>query len=331
MPRKKTTVVLLIVALTATASAALAAPIHVISLGDSWANQWCEDMQWVLLLHGVPATVHNYGIYGSTSTLWAAPGAMLEVQAFLLTHPEVEYAVVSLGGNDLLDGYLLGGYGDTLFPIVDECIRIVIDQLLDVRPDLYISLNGYDFPNFEHTLECISLGQLYLGGNTYTQNTLFSRLTEIAADIAGDYEQVYHTDLLGTLQEAGGMPFTPNFWRPSPAEFFPDGECIHPRDGYWHLMQRLYDGFFDPLLNQTPTDDDTIDDDTVDDDVADDDVTDDDTSDDDDVTDDDVADDDAADDDAADDDVADDDAADDDEPSAGSGQSDDDDDDGCGC
>jgi len=247
--------------------ALLAAPalagekINVISLGDSWAEQWCEDMKWVILLHGTPVEVYNYGIYGATSTMWAAPGAMLEVQLLLWEHPEIDWAVVSLGGNDLLDGYLIGGLGDEVFPIIDVSVRVVIDQLLAIRPNMKIALNGYDFPNFEHSLDCILQGQLFLGGNTYTQNVLMGELTNIAAGIAAAYPQVHHTSLLGTLQEAGGVPFPPNYYRPSPAGFFPgDDECIHPTgdNGYWYLMQRLYDNFFGPL--NTPDDDDDDDD-----------------------------------------------------------------------
>ena len=268
--------------------AAAAPKINVISVGDSWANQWCEDMQWVIVTHGVPAKVWNFGIYGTTSTIWAAPGALLEVQLHLLDHPEIDWAVVSLGGNDLLDGYLLGGYGDAVFPIVEDSIRVVIDGLLAIRPNLRISLNGYDFPNFEHTLECILMGQAMLGGNTYDQNLLIARLTQIAADIAADYPQVTCTDLLGTLQEADGVPSPPNYYRPSPARFYIEDECVHPRGGgYWYLMQRLYDNFFEPL--NTPDDDDDDNDDDNDnddndnnddnDDLADDDDDDDDNND----------------------------------------------------
>ncbi|NLH49264.1 MAG: SGNH/GDSL hydrolase family protein [Myxococcales bacterium] len=258
---------LAIIGLLLIAAGAPAAPkINVISVGDSWANQWCEDLQWVILTHGVAAKVWNFGIYGTTSTIWASPGALLEVQLHLLDHPKIDWAVVSLGGNDLLDGYLLGGYGEAVFPIVEDSIRVVIDGLLAIRPNLRISLNGYDFPNFEHTLECILMGQAMLGGNTYDQNLLIARLTQIAADIAADYPQVYCTELLGTLQEADGVPNPPNYYRPSPARFYIEDECVHPRGGgYWYLMQRLYDNFFEPL-NVADDDDDDNDDDNDDND-----------------------------------------------------------------
>lgn len=324
--------------------------INVISLGDSWAEQWCEDMQWVIFLHGTLAEVYNYGIYGSTSTMWATPGAMLEVQLLLLEHPEIDWAVISLGGNDLLDGYLIGGLGDEVFSIIDASVRVVIDQLLAIRPNMKISLNGYDFPNFEHSLECIMQGQLFLGGNTYTQNVLMGELTNVTAGIAADYPQVYHTSFLGTLQEAGGVPSPPNYYRPSPAEFFPgDDECIHPtgNGGYWYLMQHLYENFFGPLNVPDDDDDNDDDNDNNDDDNDDDDNDDDDDDHDDDTMDDDAVDDDSSDDDAADDDTGNDDDdndetptdddndgdddADDDTHASSSTASDEESDDNCGC
>ena len=259
----KRKLLILLAAAVLVASVAGAAPpkINVVSIGDSWATEWCEDMERVIRTHGVPVEVWNKGIYGTTSTIWATPGAMIDVLLTLVEHPEIDWAVVSLGGNDLIDGYLLGGYGDEVFPIVEQSVRVVIDQILALRPNMKIAFNGYDFPNFEHTLDCIVQGQLYLGGNTYTQNQLLARLTDVAATIAADYPQVYAVDFLGTLQAARGVPGAPNYYRPSPSEFYPDdSECIHPRSGgYWYVQQRLYDGFFEPL-NQPADDDDDNDD-----------------------------------------------------------------------
>ncbi|HPQ68379.1 MAG TPA: SGNH/GDSL hydrolase family protein [bacterium] len=301
------------------------AKINVISVGDSWAEGWCDAMERVIRLHGTRVEVWNRGISGSAAVNWATPGALLDVELTLLQHPEIDWLTLSIGGNDLLDGYLLMGLGDEVFPLIDEALRTVLDELLAFRPELKISLNGYDFPNFEHTLDCIVMGQAMLGGNTYSQNHLFAQITDIAAAIADDYPQVHHTALLGAMQQADGMPLAPNYYRPSPARFFPEEECIHPTaGGYDVVMERLWDEFFEPLNN--PTDDDTVDDDTVDDDTSDDDAVDDDLVDDD-AIDDDVIDDDDLDDDADNDDAVDDDAADDDDSSA----DDDDDDDGCSC
>jgi lysophospholipase L1-like esterase len=234
--------------------------INVVSIGDSWAGGWCEEMQWTILAHGVAVDVYNKGIAGSTATLWATPGALTDVELLLFQHPEIDWAVVSMGGNDLLDAYLLQGMGDAVFPVIEESVRAVLDQLVAFRPELKIAYNGYDFPNFEHNDYCIVMGQLMLGGLTYDKNVLFQRLTEIAQSIAADYPQVYAVDLLGTLQTAGGVPGAPNLWLPSPAQYFPEDDCIHPSDGgYWPIMDAIYEGFFSPLNG---TDDDT-DDDTV--------------------------------------------------------------------
>jgi hypothetical protein len=251
--------VVLVVFLALLAPPAAADPkINVLSMGDSWATQWCDAMAAVILSHGTLVEVWDRGIYGATSTMWATPGALLDVELTILDNPEIEWLVISLGGNDLLDGYLLGGYGDGIFPIVDQSIRQILDELLGYFPDLKVSLNGYDFFNFLHSPECIIEGQLYLGGDTYFQNSLLAELTYIAEAIAADYPQVTFTNLLGTLQEAGGVPFPPNFYLPSPAQFYPDAdECIHPRGpgGYWAIMQRIYDNYFGPLNDDDDDDD----------------------------------------------------------------------------
>jgi lysophospholipase L1-like esterase len=222
--------------------------INVVSVGDSWADGWCDDMAAAIRAHGVAVEVWNKGIAGSTASLWAEPGALLDVQALLVGNRDITWLVLSLGGNDLLDGYLLGGMGDEVFDQIDADIRAVIDGLLSVAPYLKISLNGYDFPNFEYCAECIVMGQTMLGGNTYTQNILFSHLTTIAQQIAADYPQVYATNLLGVLQAAGGVPGAPNFFEPSPAKYFADGDCIHPSNGgYRIVMDEIYDNFFGPL------------------------------------------------------------------------------------
>ncbi len=239
---------LILVLLVVLCAGACKPKINVVSIGDSWADGWCDDMAAVIRAHGVETEVWNKGIAGSTASLWAEPGFLLDVQALLVGNRDITWAVVSLGGNDLLDGYLLGGLGDEVFTQIEADIRTVIDGLLAVAPYLQISLNGYDFPNFEHTVECVVMGQAMLGGNTYTQNKLFAELTKIAQRIDEDYPEVYATNLLGALQEAGGMPQAPNYLRPSPAKYFPEEDCIHPSNGgYRVVMQRIYDNFFGPL------------------------------------------------------------------------------------
>lgn len=296
--RFRSIVLVVVAVLIATPCLAAKPKISVMSVGDSWAEGWCDDLEFVLKLNGHQVDMFNKGIPATTAMLWVQPGALTDVKLNLITNPQIEWLMLSLGGNDLFDGYLLMGYGDALFPLVDGWLRQIIDELLATAPHLNISLNGYDFPNFEHCVECILMGQAALGGNTYTQNLLIAELTYMAQEIAGDYPQVHAVDLLGTLQEAGGVPFAPNFYRPSPADYFPGADCIHPSDGGWRIiMHKLYDEFFTPILEGDDDDDVTDDDDN--DTTDDDDVTDgDDTTDDDDFSDDDFSDDSTDDDDA---------------------------------
>ena len=315
-------------------------PIRVISVGDSWAQGWCGDLEKVLLTKGHPRTVYNLGLPGSTASMWAEPGALNVVKLELLQHPEIEWIIMSMGGNDLLDGYLLMGYEEETFTYIESFLRTVLDDLTTFAPNVHIYLNGYDFTNFEYCAFCILLGQTALGGNTYFQNMLFQQLDDVYTTVAADYPNVYHTNLLGTLQGANGEPNPPNYLLPTPSRYFPDDDCIHPSsDNGWVIYLRaVYNVFFAPILAPADDDDDAVDDDdTIDDDDTDDDVlNDDDAIDDDDANDDDTVDDDVVDDDDTNDDDAldDDDAADDDsDDDSGGGLvgSDDDDDSLGGC
>jgi len=225
--------------------------IKVVTVGDSWAYNWGDALVDELLSHGIQVDLYNKAVPGSTAQLWAQPGALLDVEALLLGNPDIQFIVLSIGGNDLLDGYLVGGYGEEVFPLIEQYTRSVINELLSYFPYLKISLNGYDFLNFEMTPECILMGETMLGGSTYDKNILFTKLTGIAQKIAADYPQVIATNLLGAMQMATGMR-APNPFLPTPASMMGEGDCIHPNyQGYRALMRRIYAGFFEPLLHPT--------------------------------------------------------------------------------
>ena len=333
--------------------------INVMSVGDSWAHGWVGAMEAVILSHGTLVEAHNKGIPGTTAELWADEGTLLlaDAQLHLFNHPEIEWVVLSLGGNDLLDHYIIGyGMGDDVFDFIEPNLRAVIDGLLLIRPTLKIFVNGYDFLNFEMSLVCIVLGNEIFGGSTYDKNMLMQGLTDIAGRVAADYSQVYTTNTIGALQGAGGVQDAPNYYLPSPEQYFPTDDCIHPsaNGGWFVLMDEIWDGFFGPLNEPTTTTttttsstttsttaipstttttipgDDDVDDD-VDDDDSDDDIDDDVDDDLNNDEDDDWLDDDANDDDTNDDVDDDFDVVDDDEDSQDAARSDDDNEDGACC
>ena len=123
-----------------------------------------------------------------------------------------------------------------------------MESIIQVRPDIRISLNGYDFLNFEMTAECIITGQTLLGGNTYTQNLLVAEITLITQAIAADCPQVTAADLIGALQREGGVRNAPNYFLPSPESLMGEGDCIHPNyAGFLALHSVIYDHFFGAL------------------------------------------------------------------------------------
>jgi lysophospholipase L1-like esterase len=225
--------------------------VNILNLGDSWAAGWKDALAAEIRSHGDTPTITDIAVPGSTAVQWADPNLRAYVQAQLVAHPEIDWVMISLGGNDLLQGFKIGGLGDSVFPILDQALRQVIDAIVQVRPDVKISLNGYDFLNFEMTPECVAAGQEMLGGTTYLKNLLVAQITVIAEEIDADYPQVTTVDLIGTLQKAAGVPKAPDYEKPSPASLMGDGDCIHPNaQGYREIQSAIYDGFFGPLAGR---------------------------------------------------------------------------------
>ena len=229
--------------------------LHILNVGDSWAAGWEGPMEDEIRAHGDTPTVVDMAVPGSTAAQWADPNMLALVQAQLLARPEITWVMISLGGNDLLAGYKIGGQGDAVFPGIDQALRALVGAIVQVRPAIKISLNGYDFLNFEMTPECVAMGQEALGGTTYLKNLLVAKITAIAQGIGADYPQVTAVDLIGTLRKAANVPHAPNYGQPSPAILMGDGDCIHPNaTGFRDLQKVVYAGFFGPLAASAAAD-----------------------------------------------------------------------------
>ena len=230
---------------------AFAAPVQaaeVVVFGDSWGAFAADELQTVLTFNGhSDVAVDNKAVAGSTADYWVnvAPDAFA---AAVTANPDAEHVWLSIGGNDVL-AYNAAQQGDLAGQDVDADIRAMLDGLFAVHPDVNVVMFGYDFVNFEMSPECIALGLAYFHGlATPDINQIFlDDIGEVQRRIAEDYENVTYVDVWGTLQQAGGIPGAPNVYRPSPSEFM--GDCIHANDeGYFLLMQALYDGYFAEAL-----------------------------------------------------------------------------------
>jgi lysophospholipase L1-like esterase len=225
--------------------------IHVLAIGDSWAYSWQSAMEDEVRSHDREIVVYNMAIPGATAEWWATQSALGEVKQLLRDNRRIKWCVISLGANDLLQGYRLHGHGDEIFNRMDRDIRKVIDQLLEVSPELKINIHGYDYLNFEQSPLCRQLGENVFGGSTRFKNSLIERLTDNAFAIAKDYPQATATRLVGAMQEAAGIADAPNPDLPSPTSMMEDNDCIHPNfNGYRAMQRRIYASFFGALEHQ---------------------------------------------------------------------------------
>ena len=221
---------------------------RIINLGDSW-SAFGHDQLASKFPAGI--TVSNWGFAGATAQVFATdPAGMAWVAAALLDNPDGEHMYLSIGGNDAIGAYATG-QGASAAAIVDTYTRLLIDNILALRPGLKIVLPGYDFPNFEKDSTCLAEGVLIFGSPLAIHvNPIFlSSIRDVQASIAASYPNVTAVDAFYTLQLSGGTPGAPSPWSPSPASLMgDDGDCIHANSlGYSYFMGAVYNAYFLPI------------------------------------------------------------------------------------
>ena len=229
--------------------------------GDSWANFACPTLEEVVKLHLKPNKVVNKGVPGSTASVWASnPAAMM---AEVLSGGIPSFLWLSIGGNDLLDGWGGGScVGNATTPSALACYATIynatatmLDALFADLPLLQVVMFGYDFTNFVGTAECVALAAAEFHGDV-SQAHINERFLAYDAHVLQPLKARYNVfsfdviSLWGTLQAAGtsvGEPVPPpfpNILYPSPLQLMNDG-CIHAsKEGWSILMEALWDKYF---------------------------------------------------------------------------------------
>jgi len=214
----------------------------VLLIGDSWAalaglvwNDTFADNG----MDDVDVVVSAFN--GGLATDYAGnPGL---IPGLLDANPDVEWLLISLGGNDMLTAWTNeeeSGWEERL----SNAYRQILNPIVAAHPGVRIALLSYDFPNFELSPVCITLGlDTFRGLLTPQINLEIFKITTIQSEVAAEYGAVSFISAWGTLQANGGVPNAPNLLLPSPASQMTD--CIHANDpGYRAFNQAVYDAYF---------------------------------------------------------------------------------------
>ena len=157
--------------------------------------------------------------------------------------PEIQYMLLSLGGNDLIfpsENYYTDGFEVTISSRLNaytQRLKTLIlygDQLkrtLYGGESLKWVIHGYDYPNPELDTSCI-LSALNAGMNRKDANRLpqqvVDRFNETLKQLATEIPNLYYIDLRTTL---GGPPYSKSDWMT---------DCLHPNTIGFSLIAEVY-------------------------------------------------------------------------------------------
>eukprot|EP00004_Rigifila_ramosa_P002583 TRINITY_DN126_c0_g1_i1.p1 TRINITY_DN126_c0_g1~~TRINITY_DN126_c0_g1_i1.p1 ORF type:complete len:277 (-),score=62.91 TRINITY_DN126_c0_g1_i1:480-1208(-) len=219
----------------------------IIVFGDSWGEFAASNLEAAIKLRHPDHNVINSAVGGTTAEFWALNSEVLPNVVSL--QPECLlgqcWVWLSIGGNDFLTRMI------NRVPVDDIAVKAVNDTatilqaLFDRHPRTRVVMFGYDILNFEMSSACVQYGNLVygLGVPTVEKNLLFYRIQAWLYELKAIFPvNLTILDLVGTLQDAGGIPNAPDFTKYSPPELMGNLEdCIHANSrGYDFIMDQMY-------------------------------------------------------------------------------------------
>ena len=231
------------------------ASTKVMVIGDSWGDGLSDPLDKQFEDHGHGDwDVVNFAVSGSTADVYAnnVGGVLDATLTALATTPSIEVVFISLGGNDLFGGYISQGTG--IFNLIEDDLRLIVSQIISVRPDVDILFSGYDILKFDKSNFCLAFAFSQFGViYPWEVMPLFIEIGQRQQNIADDFVEVTHLDLFGTGQ---GNPGAPNIleWSPSSYIAESDEDCLHLSDsGHYEFTKAMYCRFFAPRFSETCT------------------------------------------------------------------------------
>jgi lysophospholipase L1-like esterase len=253
---------LLLSAMTLVATALLfvaATPAHannkVILFGDSWGALMGSPLASQFDANGhSDYDVLNLSIPGSTADQYATNfGGVMDVTlAYIIATPEVQYVVISLGGNDLHALYASQGLNANA--IIEQDLRVVIDRINAARPGLQILITGYDLLKWDKSPECLLLASTVFVGQLLPQqiNPIYLDYASHLNAVSASYANVtYVNEPFGLWGTGQGNPGAPNIfaWSPSSYVASDSADCVHlSTSGFNLFTAQIYAKYFKPRL-----------------------------------------------------------------------------------
>lgn len=192
-------------------------------LGDSWAffswsnNSYNENFNRFGLSDKKAYSTATLSVNGTKASNFFTPARIQELTDALNDNPSIEYIHFSLGGNDILGTYHVNNTSaqnsQDYFDLLTD-IKSGIDIIHNINPNLKVFLSGYDYPNFEETIQNFVIPSQHpfydkwgdMGQPTASQlNSVLIDVTNMFIDSVAVWENVEFVSNLGLMQNTYGQ------------------------------------------------------------------------------------------------------------------------------
>lgn len=192
-------------------------------LGDSWAffswtnNSYNENLDRFGFSDKKAYSTSSLSVSGTRANNFFTPARIQELTNALNDNPSIEFIHFSLGGNDILGTYHVSNTAaqnnQDYFTLMTD-MKAGIDIVHNINPTLKILLSGYDYPNFEETIQNFIVPSQHpfynkwmnMGQPTASQlNSALIDVTNRFIDSAAVWENVEFVSNLGLMQNTYGQ------------------------------------------------------------------------------------------------------------------------------
>lgn len=252
-------------------------------LGDSWAyfswsnNSYNENLNRFGLSDKKAYSTATLSVNGTKASNFFTQSRIQELRTVLNDNPSIEYIHFSLGGNDILGTYNINNtpaQNQQDYQTLFTNIKAGIDTIHSIDSSLKILIAGYDYPNFEETIQNFVIPSQHPFYNKWTSmgqptasqlNNILIEITDLFIDSTNVWNNVYFVNNLGLMQNTYGQstPLTvapggtypagsltvpnglPNYPSPIACLNFGGVDSFHLNDeGYEHFIKRHFQEYY---------------------------------------------------------------------------------------